>query len=236
MKITLTTPKPVLVLAKASLIALGALITSHSAFAAKEFGPTEKAELLKKLEHVRNAHPAIQSNFVEEKTTPLLNKPVITQGTIFFQYPNKFRRDITGKNPSTTVCNGKILWIYYPNFKEVEQYALGERKAFDDSISALTTGLSFEQLEANYQFRAWQEDNGGYKLELVPKRPNIRRLVEVLTLWMSPDYIALRSQAQLPKGGRVSTRYSSAKREPLPASTFEFVPPADARVTKPLGK
>ena len=220
----------------AIILASGALaLLATPAFAATELAGPEKADLLKKMEAVREKYPNIQSSFVEEKTTPLLNKPVVTQGTVFFQYPNKFRRDLTGKNPSTTVCNGKTLWIYYPNFKEVEQYALGERKAFDDSISALTTGMSFQQIELNYAFKAWREE-GTYKLELIPKRPNIRRMVEVLTLWMSTDFKATKSQANLPNGGRVLTRYSNTKREPLPASTFEFVPPADAKVSTPLKK
>lgn len=221
---------------KACLFALlTAALLSLPALAGTELTNPEKVELLKKLETIRNKYPSVQSDFVEEKVTPLLNHPVITQGRIYFQYPAKFRRDLTGKNPSTTVCNGKTMWIYYPNFSEVEQYTLGEHKTFDDSISALTTGLSFQQLQQNYEFRAWREENG-LKLELVPKRPNIRRLVETLTLWMSPDYMAQKSQAILPKGGRVTTRYSNSNRDPLPASTFEFTPPEGTHVSKPLGK
>ena len=218
-----------------TLLAATLLLCASPASAETELTAPQKTELLTQMEQLRNKYPAIKSEFVEEKTTPLLNHPVITQGLIYFQYPNKFRRDITGKNPSTTVCNGKILWIYYPNFNEVEQYALGEHKVFDDSISAITAGLSFQQLEQNYQFRAWRDDKS-IKLELIPKKPNIRRLVEVLTLWMTPDFMAYKSQAILPKGGMVQTRYSNSSRAPLPSSTFEFTPPAGATVTKPLGK
>ena len=219
----------------ALVLTLLLLLPSVRAFSAAELSAPERADLLKQLEGIRAKYSSLESEFVEEKTTPLLNHPVVTQGTLYFQYPNKFRRDITGKNASTTVCNGKTLWIYYPNFNEVEQYALGERKAFDDSIAALTTGLSFQQIQENYDFKAWK-DEGGYKLELVPKRPNIRRLVEVLTLWMSPEFKAYKSQAVLPKGGRIMTRYSNSKRDPIPSSTFEFVPPSGAHVSKPLGK
>jgi len=217
------------------LMGAAILLRSPAAYGETELSASEKTELLNQMETVRNKYPSIKSEFVEEKVTPLLNHPVITQGTIYFEYPNKFRRDITGKNPSTTVCNGKVLWIYYPNFNEVEQYALGQHKVFDDSISALTTGLSFQQLEQNYHFRAWRDDNA-LKLELIPKRPNIRRLVDSLTLWMTPQFMAFRSQANLPKGGKVVTRYSNSSRDPLPSSTFEFAPPPGANITKPMGK
>ena len=218
-----------------TLLAAACLLGIQTAYAETELSSSERSELLTQMEAVRNKYPAIKSEFVEEKTTPLLNHPVVTQGLIYFQFPNKFRRDITGKNPSTTVCNGKTLWIYYPNFNEVEQYALGEHKVFDDSISALTAGLSFQQLEQNYQFRAWRDEKF-IKLELIPKRPNIRRLVETLTLWMTPQFMAFKSQAILPKGGKVDTRYSNSSRDPLPGSTFEFVPPSGTQISKPLGK
>ena len=104
---------------------------------AAELPPAEAASLLEKLQQHRAKFPALTSDFTEEKTTHLLNKPMTGTGTLAFQAPNKFRRELKGKNPSLTVSNGEKLWIYYPNFKEAELYTMGQRQVFDDSIAAL---------------------------------------------------------------------------------------------------
>jgi outer membrane lipoprotein-sorting protein len=40
----------------------------------------------------------------------------------------------------------------------------------------------------------------------------------------------------LPNGDRIVTSYSNQTREPVPASMFEFTPPAGTEVSTPLGK
>src|SRR4051794_35297878 len=85
---------------------------------AADLTPAETQSLLKTLEEHRAKSPSLTADFVEEKTTHLLTKPLTSSGTIAFQIPNKFRREVTGQSPSLTVSNGQKLWIYYPGFKE----------------------------------------------------------------------------------------------------------------------
>lgn len=203
--------------------------------AAAELSGPERAALLAQLRELHARQPSLQADFSEEKTTRLLNRPVASEGTIYFQAPDKFRREVRGKNPSTTVSNGRTLWIYYPNFKEVETYALGQRAFFDDSLAALTAGLNFQRIDEFYNFRAFHEGDT-YRLDLVPKRPNLRKIVERLVITLDDNFRPQRTELTLPKGDRIVTIYHGARRTPLPASTFEFTPPADAHVSRPLGK
>ena len=39
-----------------------------------------------------------------------------------------------------------------------------------------------------------------------------------------------------PNGDRIVTTYTDESREPIPASIFEFTPPAGTKVTTPLGR
>ena len=217
-----------------ALIFTSAFSLLDSASAAELSAP-ERSTLLAQLRELHTKQPSLQADFTEQKTTHLLNHPVLSEGTISFQAPDKFRREVRDKNPSVTVSNGRTLWIYYPNFKEVETYALGQRAFFDDSLAALTAGLNFQRIDEFYNFRAFREGDT-YRLELVPKRPNLRRIVEELVLTLDSDFRPQRTDLKLPKGDRLVTNYRNARRTPLPASTFEFSPPADAHVSKPLGK
>src|SRR6516162_3416117 len=87
---------------------------------AAELTPAETQALLKNLQEHRAKYPSLSADFVEERTTHLLTKPLTSEGAIAFQIPNKFRREVRGNSPSLTVSNGQKLWIYYPSFKEAE--------------------------------------------------------------------------------------------------------------------
>lgn len=212
-----------------------ALILPLFPAAADQLSAPETTQLLAKLQAHRAKFPSLTADFTEEKVTRLLQKPVVNQGTISFQVPNKFRRELRGSNPSLTVSNGNRLWIYYPNFKEAELYPLGQKAFFDDAIAALTAGLNFQQVADFYRYSAFSEP-GGYRLVLVPKSGGLKRMLRELTIWVDEDYKIDKTVAVLTKDDRVTTTYRNQKPTPLPTSTFDYTPPADANVTQPLGK
>jgi chaperone LolA len=216
------------------LLLLSAALFSSSATAA-QLSSAETADLLKSLQVHREKNPALVAEFTEQKASRLLAEPLVSQGTLSFQAPNKFRRELKGKNPSMTVSNGQRMWIYYPNFKEAELYQLGQRAFFDDAIAALTAGLNLQQVSDFYGIKAFREENK-HRLVLTPRTSGLRRLLKELTVWLEPDLTIDRTEALLPKGDRVVTNYRNPRSAPLPASTFEFTPPKDANVTQPLGK
>ena len=71
----------------------------------------------------------------------LMKNPVLSSGTVWFQPPNKFRREVKGNSPSVTVSDGRELWIYYPNFKSAERYPLGKGSPLDATVAAINSAL-----------------------------------------------------------------------------------------------
>jgi outer membrane lipoprotein-sorting protein len=204
---------------------------------AADLPPAETQALLKTLQEQRAKSPSLTADFVEEKTTHLLTKPLVSSGTISFQIPNKFRREVTGKNPSITVSNGQKLWIYYPGFKEAELYTIGQKAYFDDSVAALTAGLNFQNIEKFFTYKASREGTGStYRIHLTPRSGGLKRMVKELELLVDEDAKIQRTETILPKGDRVVTTYKNQRPTPLPASTFDFTPPSDAHISQPLGK
>ena len=183
----------------------------------------------------RESSPRLTADFTEEKTTHLLNKPLTSKGTIAFQSPNKFRRELKGSSPSLTVSNGEKLWIYYPNFKEAELYTLGQRQFFDDSIAALTAGLNFDARRDLLSLPGLPRGNG-YRMILTPKTSGLKRMVKELAVTIDEDFKIVKTEATLPKADKVVTTYRNQRATAVPAATFEFTPPSGARVSQPLGK
>jgi outer membrane lipoprotein-sorting protein len=215
---------------------LPSLLAILCSFALSADSPQAAQEaLLAKLREQRAQFPAMTADFTEDRVTRLLNKPIRSSGTMAFQAPNKFRRELKGTSPSLTVCNGEELWIYYPNFKEAEHYTLGQKQFFDDSLAALTAGLNFQDVERFFRVSP-SRDGDGHRILLTPKSTGLRRLLTSLTVHLNGEGIVEKTEALLPKGDRVTTTYKNVRFAKKVDAGFDFKPPADANVSSPLGK
>jgi outer membrane lipoprotein carrier protein len=202
---------------------------------AEPLSPADLKSLLGRIREKRAAAPQVQADFQEEKNVKMLNKPIVSSGKIWFQSPNKFRREAKGTSPSITVSDGQQLWIYYPKFNSAEHYSLGKRSPLDAGISAITASLNLENVEATYHISATKEADG-YQLQLLPRNPSMKRFLQTFTIRMNNDLQVARTEMVQPNGDRIVTSYSNETRAPIPASMFEFTPPAGTDVTTPLGK
>ncbi len=166
----------------------------------------------------------------------MLNKPIVSAGKIWFQSPNKFRREAKGSSPSITVSDGQQLWIYYPKFHSAEHYSLGKRSPLDAGISAITASLNLENVEATYHITGTKESDG-FQLQLLPRNPSMKRFLQTFAIKMNNEFQVVRTEMVQPQWRPDRYQLLATKsRAPIPASTFEFAPPAGTDVTTPLGK
>ena len=165
----------------------------------------------------------------------LMKKPILSSGTIWFQPPNKFRREVKGNSPSVTVSDGRQLWIYYSNFKSAERYPLGKGSPLDSTVTAINSALNLENIENTFQITAIKSDKG-YELTLLPRTASMKRVFQKLDLHFNENLRVERTDMLLPNGDRIVTAYSNQTRAPVPASSFEFKPPSGTEVTTPLGQ
>ncbi len=179
-----------------------------------------------------------QADFQEQKIIHLMKKPIVNTGRVWFQPPNKFRREVKGNSASLTVSDGQQLWIYYPNFKSAERYPLGKRSPLDSVIASINSALNLEGIENSFHIAATKIDppQAGYELKLTPRTASMKRVFQELNLRINANLQAERTDMLQPNGDRIVTSYSNQIRAPLPPSTFEFKPPPGTDVTMPLGQ
>ena len=202
---------------------------------AEPLSPADLKTLLGRIKEKRASAPQMSADFQEEKNVKMLNKPISSSGKIWFQSPNKFRREAKGNSPSITVSDGQHLWIYYPKFHSAEHYSLGKRSPLDAGINAITASLNLENVEATYHISGTKETDG-FQLVLLPRNPSMKRFLQTFTIRMNNELQVTRTEMVQPNGDRIVTTYSNENRAAIPASTFEFTPPAGTDVTTPLGK
>ncbi len=199
--------------------------------------PLSQPDLKSLLSKIRQ-NRATQADFQEQRMIRLMKKPVLSSGRIWFQSPNKFRREVKGSSPSLTVSDGRQLWIYYPNFKTAERYPLGKGLPLDSTVAAINSSLNLEDVENTFQISATKTDapQAGYELALLPRTASMKRVFQKLDLRINDQLRVERTDMVLPNGDRIVTTYSNQTRGPVPASMFEFTPPAGTEVSTPLGK
>jgi outer membrane lipoprotein carrier protein len=220
---------------KISLFLSLVLCSFAMAAQAEPLSPGDLKALLERIREKRTAAPQVQADFQEEKSIRMLNKPITSSGKIWFQSPNRFRREAKGNSPSTTVSDGQQLWIYYPKFNSAEHYSLGKRSPLDAGIAAITASLNLENVESTYHITGTKEPDG-YQLQLTPRNPSMKRFLQSFSIRLNNDLQVVRTEMLQPNGDRIVTTYSNESRAPIPASTFEFTPPAGTDVTTPLGR
>jgi outer membrane lipoprotein carrier protein len=164
-----------------------------------------------------------------------MKKPVVSSGTVWFQPPNKFRREVKGNSPSVSVSDGHDLWIYYPNFKSAERYPLGKGSPLDATVAAINSALNLENIESSFNITATKTENG-HELQLLPRSYTMKRAFQKLDLKINEKFRVERTDMLLPNGDRIVTTYANQTRAAIPPSTFEFKPPAGTEVTTPLGQ
>lgn len=193
----------------------------------------EVESLLARIRRNRITH----ADFQEEKVIRLMTRPILSSGKVWFQPPNKFRREVKGNSPSLTVSDGRQLWIYYLNFKSAERYSLGLGSPVDSVVASINSALSLENIESDFQVDAQKiGPQGGYKLELTPRTASTKRMFQKLTMRINEKLETERTDMLQPNGDRIVTTYSNQSRAPVPLSTFEFSPPPGTNISTPLGR
>src|SRR3989475_12195536 len=135
--------------------------------------PLSETDLKNLLAGIRQ-NRSTQADFQEQRVIRLMKKPILSSGTIWFQPPNKFRREVKGNSPSTSVSDGRDLWIYYPNFKSAERYPLGKGSPLDATVAAINSALNLENIETSFNITATRSENG-YELQLLPRSAAMKR-------------------------------------------------------------
>jgi outer membrane lipoprotein-sorting protein len=191
-------------------------------------------QLIQKLQTLHNTQPSLQANFREERRLAMLKDPVVNEGKVWFTLPDKIRREIGGKTPSTTVIDGKKMSIYYPNYQQLEVYDLEKRPVIKDSLHALTAGLNFREVTSYYDMKG-SKNGSEYQITLSPKTATVRKLVKTVDLTIDENLTPVRVVVHDNKGQVFTITYTNVRRETLPESTFEFSAPPGTKVSTPLG-
>ena len=189
------------------------------------------ADGLKSLESFMKGTQAARSDFTQVVTTPGKDGKVARQktssGSFEFQRPGRFRFVYKKPFEQTIVADGTSLWFYDVDLNQVTQrpqaQALGTTP-----VALLASAADLQALRADFTLESAPAQDGLQWVQAVPKVKD-GQLQYVRVGFRGEQLAVLEILDSF--GQRSSIRFDNLQPNPqLPASTFQFKPPAGADV------
>jgi outer membrane lipoprotein-sorting protein len=129
---------------------------------------------------------SIRARFTETTTSTLLEKPLVAHGTIVAAPPARVRMTYTDPERRTVVIDGKSLAVAWPDRNQQEKIDISQMQK---RIDQYFTNASIGQLRSMFEIGAEHvpSRHGVDRIDMVPKRKQIRQGLERLELWIDTD-------------------------------------------------
>lgn len=200
---------------------------------------------------------AFKGTFKQKATLKTLNRVQESLGKLFYKKPNKFKWQYTNPTEQEITSDGKTLWIYLPENKQVYIYELVDNQGIGNEGQIPGNFLNnLGDLGRDFNIK-WgkpeeRDAQGNYIIELAPKSPvaSIHGLLLVIprdiTTTSSSAFPVIASSVRDAYGNitnieftnieileTLDGRVKAKKTGGLPDSIFTYTPPVDVEIIKP---
>jgi outer membrane lipoprotein-sorting protein len=173
----------------------------------------------------RESIHSIRARFTETTVSSLLERPMVVHGTMTAAPPSRVLMTYADPERRTIAIDGKSLVIVWPDRSERETIDISQiQKRIDQYFREANP----QQLQAMFDIRAEADPavRGADRIDMSPKRKQIRVGLERLELWIDRDSLLLtQMQMTFPGGDRKTiTLEDIAVNVPVSDETFKIRP------------
>jgi len=196
-------------------------------------------EALHSVEAAYRAVQDLKATFQQAAFNRTMNQTVEARGTLYLKRPGRLRWEYVTPTPQELVSDGKTLWVYTPELKQVNVAEAPEALAGPAGSFLQGLGQVREHFQARFLNPARPTDaDGSVVLDLTPRQP--RPLLARLIVSVDPRTWLVRKAVVFDElGNTVTVRFGEPSvNAGLADSLFVFVPPPGVAVvpTPGLGK
>jgi len=194
-------------------------------------------EAVQRLEGTYKGIRELKADFQQSAFNRTLSQTLEAKGTLYLRKPGKLRWEYTTPTPQEIVSDGKQLWVYTPELKQVNVSAAPQ--ALAGPAGTLLQGLGHvrEQFHVRFLNPAQPADADGLVvLDLTPKQPE--PLLARLVLAVDPrSWLVKKAVLYDELGNTVTVRFGEVAVNPnLPDRLFVFTPPPGVTVVPTPGR
>ena len=183
----------------------------------------------------------LTADFVQEKQSPLLRKPLVSRGTVAAKGDTS-RWDTIVPEPTRMTCDPHLLRIYYPDRHVCEEYPVAARLG----MLATSPLPSLDVIQQNFTLSPDAGDgllapNGPPNLvaaRMDPANDDVRKYIDHARVLLDPARgLALALEMVDPDGERTLIRFSNIKTDVgLTDDAVRLDLPANMKIVHPLGQ
>lgn len=187
-------------------------------------------EILRRVEQAYSGIRALEADFVQHLTVPLLGTSQRSEGKMYQKRPDRFAMRFTDPAGDVIVADGRYFWMYNPSAdpNQVIRARMGDGRTQVDLQQEFLSNPS----ERYVATRVGTEAVGGrpaHVLTLVPKGPSNYRIIRV---WVDQqDYLVRRFEMTEENESVRRIELRNLRRNPDLADTlFQFTPPPGVQI------
>ena len=147
---------------------------------------------------------SVRARFTETTSSSLLVNPIVAHGTLVAATPARVKMVYTDPEPKTITIDGKSLLVEWTGRGQRERVDIGE---VQKRVDQYFTHASVDQLRSMLQINAVADAALPHadRIEMVPKRKQIRQGLDRLELWIDRDRLVLVQMRMTFAGGDQKT-------------------------------
>ena len=164
---------------------------------------------------------SIGARFTETTVSTLLVKPIVARGTIVAAPPARVRMVYVEPEPKTVTMDGRTLIVDWPKRGDRERVDIRE---VQKRVDQYFTSAGIDDLRKLFDIRAEADPamRRADRIEMIPKRKQIRQGIEKLELWIDRESDLLTEmRMSFPGGDRKTIALSDVTvNVPVPEDAF----------------
>ena len=173
----------------------------------------------------RQSIQSIRARFTETTTSSLLEKPLVSHGTVIAAPPSRVLMTYTDSERRTVAIDGKALVVSWPDRRERETIDISQTQK---RIDQYFTQASIGQLRSMFEIAAQPDSaiRGTDRVDMRPRRKQIKEGLDRLELWIDRESLLLvQMQMTFPGGDRKTIRLEDVVvNAPVNDGTFRIGP------------
>lgn len=167
----------------------------------------------------------IRAKFIETTVSTLLTKPLVARGDVIAAKPGRIRLDYSSPERKTVVIDAGRLVVLWPDRKEREELDVGQ---FEKRIDRYFVDRTPVELRKHFDISAAADAKvpGTYRIDMIPKRKQIKTGLSRLELWVDQERLLLtRMRMSFPGGDSKTLAFEGIELNvPLGPSAFSVKP------------